>query len=87
MGNQQPSSETEWITTIECDRYEVNCYGQVRHKVRKQILKGRANKNGYLYVNFRIDGKNTNFAIHRIVANAFIPNPNHKPEVNHKESN
>jgi hypothetical protein len=87
MGNQQPSSETEWITTIECDRYEVNCYGQVRHKVRKQILKGRANKNGYLYVNFRIDGKNTNFAIHRIVANAFIPNPNHKPEVNHKDSN
>ncbi len=87
MGNQQPSDKMEWKTVVECNKYEVNYFGDIRHKVRKQILKGRPNKNGYLYVQFVINGKRKNFAIHRIVANAFIPNPNHKPEVNHKDSN
>lgn len=87
MGNQQPSNEMEWITTVECDKYEVNRLGEIRHKIRKHMLKGRSNSSGYLYVIFTIDGKRKNFAIHRIVANAFIPNPNHKPEVNHINSN
>lgn len=38
-------------------------------------------------MNFKINGKNTNFAVHRIVANAFIPNPNGYTEVNHKDYN
>lgn len=38
-----------------------------------------------MYVNFKINGKNTNFAVHRIVANAFLPNPNGYTEVNHKD--
>ena len=87
MGNQQPSSEMEWKIVQECDKYEVNHNGEIRHRIRKQVLKGRPNSAGYLYVNFNINGKRKNFAIHRIVANAFIPNPKHKPEVNHKDSN
>ena len=87
MDNQQPSNKMEWRTVIEYDHYEVNQIGEIRHKSRKHILTPRANKGGYLYVNFNINGKRTNFAVHRIVANAFIPNPNCYLEVNHKDFN
>lgn len=87
MDNQQPSGKMEWRTVKEYDRYEVNQYGDIRHKERKHILAKRPNRNGYLYVNFNICGKRQNFAVHRIVANAFIPNPNGYKEVNHKDYN
>lgn len=83
MDNQQPSNEVEWRQVLEHPNYEVNNLGQVRHKQRRQILKPRSNNSGYQYVNFKVNGKNTNFAVHRIVANAFIPNPNGYSEVNH----
>ncbi len=85
MDNQQLSNKTEWREVKEYANYEVNQFGQIRHKKRKHILKPRSNNGGYQYVNFKIDGKNTNFAVHRIVANAFIPNPNGYTEVNHKD--
>lgn len=87
MDNQQPSVKTEWRTVQECDRYEVNQFGEIRHKKRKHILAPRLNSGGYGYVGFKINGKLKNFAIHRIVANAFIPNPNGYSEVNHKDYN
>lgn len=86
MDNQQLSNKMEWKTVIEYDHYEVNQLGQIRHKQRKVILNPRFNA-GYGYVNFNINGKRKNFAVHRIVANAFIPNPEYKPEVNHKDLN
>lgn len=85
MGNQQPSDKMEWRTVIEYGRYEVNQYGDIRHKERRHILAKRPNQSGYLYVNFNIQGKRQNFAVHRIVANTFIPNPNNYKEVNHKD--
>ena len=86
MENQQLSNKMEWRTVIEYDHYEVNQFGQIRHKQRKNVLNPRFNA-GYGYVNFNINGKRKNFAVHRIVANAFIPNPFYKPEVNHKDLN
>lgn len=85
MDNQQLSNKTEWREVKEYINYEVNQFGEIRHKKRKKILKPRSNNGGYQYVNFKINGKNTNFAVHRIVANAFIPNPNGYTEVNHKD--
>lgn len=85
MDNQQPSNKAEWKQVLEHPNYEVNSKGEIRHKIRKHILKPRSNKGGYMYVNFKINGKNTNFAVHRIVANAFLPNPNGYTEVNHKD--
>jgi hypothetical protein len=46
------------------------------------------NKEGYQYINYLdADGMRHNLAIHRAVATAFIPNPENKPQVNHKDSN
>lgn len=70
-----------WKKTVEDDYYEVSDYGRVRHDGR--ILSGSIHKDGYVYVNIR--GKQ--YPKHRIVAEAFIPNPTNKPFVNHIDGN
>ena len=42
---------------------------------------------GYVGLKLRKDGKSENVYIHRLVAKAFIPNPDNLPEVNHKDEN
>ena len=41
-------------------------------------------KNGYYYVNLYKNGTPRHYYVHRLIAEAFIPNPNNKPEINHK---
>lgn len=48
------------------------------------ILKPSLDKDGYLYVTFKINGKQFHKRVHRLIAEAFIPNPEGKPTVNHK---
>lgn len=43
--------------------------------------------NGYLGINLYINKKRRSFLIHRLVAEAFIPNPLNLPQVNHKDEN
>lgn len=47
------------------------------------ILKQKVNRCGYCEVGLTKDGKTTTFLVHRLVAEAFIPNPNNLPCVNH----
>lgn len=51
------------------------------------ILKQSEDKNGYLLVGLHKNGKSKTVRVSRIVAKAFIPNPNEYPEVNHKDEN
>lgn len=50
-------------------------------------LKYRLNHKGYPFVNLKINGKNKYKAVHRIVAECFIANPENKTQVNHKDRN
>lgn len=66
---------------------EVSNLGRVRSVQGKEAtLKPRLDKNGYLYVHIRISKLKINkmAKIHRLVAKAFIPNPDNLPIVNHK---
>ena len=60
--------------------YQVSNKGRVNGM--KGIMTPNVTKKGYLTVN--IKGKTT--LIHRLVAEAFIPNPENKPQVNHKNT-
>lgn len=45
------------------------------------------NKNGYITVSTYVDGRQKHFYVHRLMAEAFIDNPESKPQVNHKDGN
>lgn len=53
--------------------------------IQEKVLKPGSNKVGYLHVNLYKEGRVKICKVHRLVAQAFIPNPEDKPEVNHKD--
>lgn len=68
--------------------YQVSNLGRVKSlgngKSRKEkILKPRKQSNGYLTVILCKEGEGKNYLVHRLVAQAFIPNPLNLPQVNH----
>ena len=67
--------------------YAITPEGEVWSYRRKKFLKTVANKVGYFYVNLCINGNHTSYATHRLVAEAYISNPENLPEINHKDEN
>ena len=70
--------------------YEVSNLGRIRSLKRNRtsggIIKTHVNK-GYEYFHPCKNGKHRNMKVHRAVAEAFIQNPDNKPDVNHKDEN
>ena len=69
--------------------YEVSDQGRVRSlkSGKERILKPGSDKYGYLMVCLCKNGEKKNLLVHRLVAQAFIPNPDNLPQVNHKDEN
>lgn len=67
--------------------YSVSDDGKVRNDRTGHILCPAVSNAGYLRTNFCVGGKMKNVSIHRLVAEIFVPNPDGKPEVNHKDGN
>lgn len=70
------------------DKYEVSNLGRVKslnynNTGLPQLLKLSPNHNGYLQVALSRDNHRTMKLVHRLVAEAFIPNPNNLPQINH----
>lgn len=70
----------------ETTRWSVNENGQVRNDETNRFLKGTILQT-YHYINFRWNGKQKNKAVHRLVAEAFLPNPDNLPYVHHIDGN
>lgn len=57
-----------------------------KHISKERIIKSHPNKSGYLQVRLCKNGvMSASISIHRLVAIAFVPNPDNLPEVNHKD--
>ena len=65
--------------------YAVTSCGKVWSYRSKIFLKSRLNRHGYEYVILKNKGDQKTLTIHRLVAEAYIPNPDNKPQVNHKD--
>lgn len=69
-------------------RFLVSNEGDVFSVVRQKFIKGGMYPNGYRFVAFRgKDGSMHTQSIHRLVAEAFVPNPKNLPQVNHIDGN
>lgn len=71
-----------WLNGEET-KYSIANIGLVRNDERNRLLKNRIRDDGYISVVLTNHGKQREFLLHRLVATAFIPNPENKPEVNH----
>lgn len=72
--------------------YEVSSMGRIRsldkfdsigRYVKGKILQSILVKNGYMHITLCKGGEKHSFSIHRLVAEAFIPNPDNKPCIDH----
>lgn len=70
------------IKRMACER--VNSKGFVRRH-RERFLSPTDNGNGYKIISFTIRKKRKNFYMHRLVAQAFLENPEGKLKINHKD--
>lgn len=73
-------------------RYMISNFGNVkskkyRHHNNEKILKQEDNYGYKRICLFTKEGKKKHYRIHRLVAEAFIPNPNNYLEINHKDEN
>lgn len=88
------------VTIDGYNYYEISDQGNVRSKdkmivtvngnsyiKRGQLLKHKKHKDGYRFVTISDKGVKSNFYVHRLVASAFILNPDRKPVVNHLDGN
>ena len=65
--------------------YEVSNFGRVRSLRRNKILKLKNEVDGYIRVTLCNGGTEKLYQVHRLVAQAFIPNPDNLPQINHKD--
>lgn len=63
--------------------YEVSDKGEVRNYITRKLIVGDINNFGYYRVKLYKNKKQKTFFRHRLVAQAFIQNPDNLPEVNH----
>lgn len=62
--------------------YTIDIFGNVYKSDGKELVQHK-NKFGYMNVMLRKDGKQKQHKVHRLIAQAFIPNPQNKEQVNH----
>ena len=71
---------------IDYPKYLIYNDGKVQNKKTKRYLKPGTSGNGYLIVVLSNDGKKKNHTIHRLVGLHYIPNPENKRCIDHKNS-
>lgn len=84
--------EEEWRGVLGFSDYEISNLGNLRSLKFGLVRPVRQHRhpNGYLLTGIYRDNKKTTVRVHRLVAQAFMPNPDNKPQVNHidgKKSN
>ena len=67
--------------------YLVSSDGNIYSMKSNKFISQFKNKGGYLNVHIYIKGREVKRGVHCMVAETFIPNPDNKPQVNHKDGN
>lgn len=79
------------VVTVQNGLFEVHATGEIyrntKHGRKKCKPFGISRNKKYLAVTAYKDGKQRHYYVHRLLAEAFIPNPENKPQVNHIDGN
>ena len=76
-----------WKAVSGFEGYSVSSWGRVRNDLTSDVLFQEKHNKGYMRVDLWANGKRHHLKVHRLVAQAFVPNPYGKPQVNHKDGN
>lgn len=76
-----------WFPLNNFPGYEITAGGRVRCAKTKKVKKQSLSDGGYFRVSITKDSKESTMRVHRLVAETFLPNPDNKPYVNHKDGN
>lgn len=68
-------------------QYQISNYGKVRTVKTGRVLTPAIDERGYERVCLFKYDRERRYKVHRLVAITFIPNPDNKPQVNHKDGN
>lgn len=71
----------------EYNGYMISDTGLVTHRFSTELQKTKLHKRGYVLAHIVENGEKKWVLVHRLVATLFIPNPDQKPQVNHKDGN
>lgn len=77
----------KWKIIKSFPNYEVSTLGRVRSRNKNLVLKPSVSGSGYYQVGLSGDGRYKMIQVHRLVAMAFIDNPDNYPCVNHRNEN
>lgn len=76
-----------WKSIKNSNTYEASTLGHIRNKKTGYILRPRVSEWGYEQIGLYENGKHSFRYVHKLIAETFIPNPDNKPQVNHKDGN
>ncbi|MDO8609359.1 MAG: NUMOD4 domain-containing protein [bacterium] len=84
-----------WKNISNISNYQASNFGRIRSiinnrgfpRLKPKIMKTRLNEKGYEYLSLYINKLQKRFFVHRLVALAFLLNPNNLPSVHHKDKN
>jgi hypothetical protein len=79
--------QEEYKVIKDFENYEISNLGNIRNTTTGKIKRTPINRNGYFTVKLNKSNKGTTFKIHRLIALAFIPNPENKECVDHIDRN
>lgn len=73
-----------WTTFPGATKYQVNQHGEIRNAATRRLVTQHSSNGGYKRVSLMRTQRRITISVHRVMALTFLPNPEAKPTVNHK---